>query len=860
MKLFRRDGGLLVFALLAALATLVLGVISLGAAVDQPDEPITFVVEDDIQVADGALPDLNITQEAVDQAAENASLGGYEPLKVIVSGDPAPEQVDATVDDADVKLHLGDSLLADGQALPPLEVITLAEGLVADQYETRTGIVQALENSISSGHGPGAVVAAAQNATHLIHPAPNPLAWAAATGVAVSVTFFSFFGWFRRRAHRESDQRSLATARYQLARVVLDLDALEVSVHTARPNAAESQWDHVVNQVRRLQSREPELMSSVETAIPRSTAHASRRALQEFVDDAAELTVQAHALEEALAVKSGWGTAERTLRGLLGPVHEALFELTTRVEAQRPVPQRVSEELQIARDAHRSLLELTESDSTEDIVTPWQQAETDLVRAVGELVQVLRRRNGRVVMHIRDVRHHAEVSRRRRIASHARHQSDQAETSRDRLREALGLTNDEAGQAPLEVLEQANVVARARFGDHRQLDAARDDLPTAPVTEEPMRPISAPTQRQLEAEQRRRSTRRTRTRLAAVGVVIVIGFVTGGIVSVPLQEQRPEWEQAGDEQLAEITVDGDTAGIEALDEQTIRNYLRDQFTEPVRLTLAVRPVDYLDWTTNPEHHDRIRIDYAHGVETMWRLKSELDPELTDPVTADVQPPHVVLPVFVMNDSSRYVTLPAMTGTLAVGQETGLGELTFRLTDPPIWDEESGSAISYELESLSRQLNSNAVFSDRSDPQLIFWLVSTAVMLLGAVALLILRWIGQVSVGLGRWGRQAPRLHNAQQQLDRLLVDENTRDFAVAVSDTSPESAGTETAVQSLFDRLLLLCARELESLRLAPRDERGSVEFGRRVDRLVERLDVLTHQHRDTENRMAQLLRVSRDA
>lgn len=842
MRFLSRGGGTAVLGVLLGLLALLGGVTGLWLDTRSPQEPIELRVDADLDantVAGGLLGDLNISQDTVDAAAEHAQLGGYEPLVIGVSADPAPADLTTTAQSGlDVEIFLGEPALGEATGFPPSEAVVLSAELMEsldDPYAVRSGTIDGFENSVGSGHGPGAVVAAAHNASRLIHPEPSALLWYAAAGISAGASFFAFWAWARRRRHREEDERTLAAARYQLARVVLDADALEASLETAEPTeTARALWEQIGWNIRRLQAEEPEVVAAVQRArlIPKSPRDARRRQLTEFAQRTAALLTDATVLEQSLEIQHG-GRSSAAHR-LVHPIHEAVVELNTRlIGVEDALRQRDALELtrqrQIMNDADQTLLRLTEQEDVGTVSQQWLQAEADLMRSVTALTELMRRRDGRVVMHLRDVRFHSEHAVADRLAGH----QDTLE-ARTRMREALGLPEE----APLQVLDTANVVARARFGDHPALDASREELPQLPISDAPMRAVAAPTQRQLAAEQRRSARRRFTRRALAVVVVLVLGLAAGTTAQLALEQQRPEWEQAGNEQLREVVIDGDTAGNEMLDEDRIRQYLNDQFTEPVRLTIAVRPASgYLNYTS--QRSDRLHVGYAPAIQAMWRIKDEISEntdrsDVVDPVTGDVVAPHVILPVFTL-DGDTFTTLPALTGTLAVGEQTGLGELNYRLTDPPIWDFEHVSAVTTELESLSRQLNSNAVFLDRTNPQLAFWAVALAVMVLGALGVQVLRWTGQLSAGLGRWSAQAPRLRSAQRRIDALFLHEDDRDFALALETGRP---GVE-AEHQLFDRMLMVCAREIEELRLAPRAERTEAGFARRIDRLLTRLDSL---------------------
>lgn len=422
---------------ISAAATLVFGVTALSAPYAQPDAEITVTVDDRLAepgtVADGELP-FTVSQEAVDAAFELHEIGGYQPLSVSVSADPAPEALDSHIavesgafsPDADLTLYLGDPVLGNPVAKPARQIVALADE-VADELprygdDLRYNVAEIVQRSIANGHGPGAVAAAAQNAAHLVRPAPDPVMWAAGTGISLATTFFAFYLWYRRRSRREDDQRRLAAARSELARTVLDLEALETSYRTAEtsqpereddaaggPIGTEQSWQQIQQTVRALQETEPELVQRLERSksVPRQQKNADRLRLENFIEQASDLTAHAHALEATLAIDQGWSTAERALQELLAPIFGGVVELTTRVDAALAAsPPRAglsedertqfSHHIDRLRSGHRSMLRLitermTAREHDDDRVWQyaWADAEAELAAAAEALYTMI---------------------------------------------------------------------------------------------------------------------------------------------------------------------------------------------------------------------------------------------------------------------------------------------------------------------------------------------------------------------------------------------------------------------------------------------------------------------------------------
>lgn len=892
-----RGVGLPWWGMLWALLTLVFGGTALHQATVQPSHPVTFRIQEDLQFADPALGGLNITQETVDLTAEQHGLLTYEPLTVEVvdrqlswqerQGGESPQEGpdDGQSPPADILLSVGEPELLTELTLPPHTPIAVRREFsdAQEQFTTSTAIVEVLQRNITAGHGPGAVVAAAEMAATRLHGQPMPLPWAAAAAITLGFTFFSFLGWYRRRSAREALLRALTTAQHRLARVVLDLEALEATYHAvdqqSLPDSVQQTWDRLQQTTRRMLEQQPALEAAVHRGDPVGEDTADRDTvypLEWFADDAMELTALANSLMESVSVHGGLAGSNRPLEQLLAPIHAAVRELETRLDevlGQTPwtepaglttadrtaLSARLAEILQ----ARGELLALAGTRSTQgqdlppaQLLAQWQAAEQRLLKATRSAAHRLRRRGGRVIIHLRDVRHLTEQQLARRLAEHATPQDSglTAQQERARLREALGLPTDQA-ERPLDALESACLVARARLGDHPQLDATgpRLEVPGVGPEGERITPLYAPTKNELRERERKRTNRGMAVWSAGVLAVFALAVGTGWWAATTVNESRPFFELTGEEQLAGLTIDDLTGNELDLSEESLRTHLEDRFTEPVHLTFAVRYLgNYLYARPNPDREDYLQLDYPESVAAMWDLKEEF-PELTDPVTGEMRPGQVILPVMVL-PGEGYAVLPPLTGTLSRGDQARLGAYHFQLSEPLVRPTEDSRLLTYEIEGVSRALQANAVYLDQTDPDTLFWVVFGAVSTLGMAAHRILEWVGRMAAGLGGFGRHGARLREAARRANLLALDaDDSRQFAVAVGDTE------EAVGQRLFERTLVLALREVESLRMVPRAERLSKEYAHRVEMLERRVHMLEHWDQQTADRTEELLAAARE-
>lgn len=884
-------------AMLLALLTLILGAVAFHQATSQSKHPVTFRIHGDLHLTPQGLGDLNITQEAVERAAEQHGLRTHRPFTLEVVGrelttqerlgqaKPAEIPDDGQSPPAQVLLSLGEPELYADRGLAPTKAVAIQRinPSSRQQHQDSAAIADVLKHNITAGHGPGAVVAAAEMAVQRLQPPPAPLPWAAGAAISLGLTFFAFQHWYRRRSAREAELRTLATAQQRLARVVLDLEALEatyLTVDQARlPESMRENWDRLQRTTRRMLEHQPALEAAVERGDPVGEKTADRDAiypLEWFRDDAIELTALANTLMESVPVHGGLAGSRRPLEQLLAPIHAAVGELQTRLDSVlRSTPwtapaglttadrTALSAGLEEVLHARGELLALAGTGGAahqdlppEQLLDQWRAAEQRLIQSVLPIIRRLRRRDGRVVLHLRDVRHLTAQQLALRLTEHAPPQDTglTAEQGRVRLREALGLPAD-AEERPLDTVEMANLVTRARLGNHPELDAGAPqlDLPGPGRDGGPIRPTHAPTQKALRTAERTRSNRQFVLGLAGVLTVLATAAALANAAYTSVKPPPLIPELSGTEQLTTLTIDDRTGGALGLTEDLLREHLQDRFTETVHLTVAVREIgSYLEHQRHPDHSGRMQLDYVEAVRALWTLKGEF-PELTDPVTGELRPGQVILPVMVLPDDRYSVLVPA-AGTLSLGDGSRLGAYDFQLTSPTVRASDRGQQLTYDIEGVARALQLNEVYRNQSNPAVLAWTVFAAVCLLGAVALRILQLLGRVASGLGGFGRHGTRLREAARRVDLLALDaDDSRQFAVVVGDTQ------DAVGQRLFDRTLVLALREVESLRMVPRAERLGREFGHRVQMLERRIQMLEHWDQQTDARTEELLAAARE-
>lgn len=327
------------------------------------------------------------------------------------------------------------------------------------------------------GPGPDSLVAAAATAVELRDDASrSPARWAAATTVPLAGAVLVALLWFLARREAWTRRRRLSRARLRLARVVLELDALEIRFHSAQL-ALEGASDHdataldpleddledVRSRSLRLARDEQRLLRffrehDADPADPAQTfasGDEATRALAEFDAETRSLRRRAEALADAAEARAGHAASTTALDRLAAPLAQAADEVLT----HRDRFPRLAEELAEERDRLLSITprmgRTASAGEAADLVarhahllSEWEDAEhavADVARRIRRRVRVGGRRVGP-----KKLRQDAA----RRVRDRIRAGTAGAEDSLDELRRSLGLATGPQGD-PLHALERA---------------------------------------------------------------------------------------------------------------------------------------------------------------------------------------------------------------------------------------------------------------------------------------------------------------------------------------------------------------------------------------------------------------------
>lgn len=202
-------------------------------------------------------------------------------------------------------------------------------------------IRNAFMDNVGLGHGPKAVAAAAQRAAEVLDEGPiqSPLFWLMGVVIGFGLTSIAAAFSLSRRKRRELIFRRLSKAQRQLATVVLELEALEVSYLATpakqRTAGFTSSWRVVRDaslQLARTENAVIDAVYSAQTALQPATASL----VKSFEAEATRLVVQADALISASAVLGTLSGRQGVLDRLAAPITFAARELLARLSTRPP--------------------------------------------------------------------------------------------------------------------------------------------------------------------------------------------------------------------------------------------------------------------------------------------------------------------------------------------------------------------------------------------------------------------------------------------------------------------------------------------------------------------------------------------
>jgi hypothetical protein len=362
----------------------------------------------------------------------------------------------------------------------------------------------------------------------------------AGSGLGVLLTGAALTLSLRRRIRWESRYRRLAVAQRKLARVVLDLEALEATYvatpQRSRPKGFTAAWEGLRQGTLRMARREDAVVEAVymrQTALRPATAEL----VSGFESDARELTRLADALLGAGAVHSRLEGGTSTFDRLAAPLNDAARELLVRLAAA-PGGTVPAKRLSRLSEAHGALLSVAAQDhgtgGTATRVQAWTRAEKALAQAARSLAKALRRyAPGRII---------------------PRERNTEDLTA---LRATLGLPWQSLGGA-LAALDRANATARAWLGGVEAYDGSPDRRSAPDGSPDRGSPFGGSPNGGSAPDDQPRS--RSWVRTAGGGVAaLVVSMLAAGLIMAAQSGRltaQPDWELTGSEDLRSLTIDG----------------------------------------------------------------------------------------------------------------------------------------------------------------------------------------------------------------------------------------------------------------------------------------------------------------
>lgn len=819
------DFGLPWLPILLGTVTLIFGITGLVSVTAQPSSEVRIIVE-------GQQP-WNISQQTVD-AALKEPVTSWEPLTLRVTDrtlSPAEQQGELA---ADTDILLSTQLAERSTQDAASEVIRRAQS--SDKVGIRPhfndssrdlaaghDIHDAYQVNVGLGHGPLAVIAAAQEASRQLDDGPSrsPLPWLIGTGLGLLLTAFTLAKALRRRSRWEARFRRLTAAQRQLAGVVLELEALEVTYLAIdaeqRPAGFTTAWEKVHTASLELARTEQKVAAALyERATGMSEQTAAQ--LERFEAGVAHLAASADAVMGAGSVIGRFASGESVFQRLAAPLSYAARELLVRLRA---APKN-SIELQLATDLESALDALLAAstggtESSAQAVRSWDRAERLLKRQA----------------HV--------ISRKLRRLLPRRPDVDPRPTEDlSVLRASLGL-NPQGSWQCIYALDIANAMAREAFGMLPDFD----DAPQPVRHKRSMHPAL------------RKGIRWGAKLLGGTAMVLVAAFMSAIVIVSIDDPYRPL--MAGDKQLQGLHFVPDDSKFNV---EEIRRDFQDNFTVDLEVTVVPRDAeDELGLSRDPgvitkywdpkDPYASIRFDPQVLLEAMWNIKAQY-PELVDPLTGELPPGQALVPVWFFDDGMTTVPV-RMTGEVYSGETTWLKRFDWA-TNRFQLDNSPEDAVIYALMGLSKGLEENSYKEPDFSVDALFWFLFPAFMLILIIGYQILRYGGSMSMRLGRFGKGAARLRRARTNLEELAIgldDSRLNAVLMAQQGTVPKAADAD---QRLFESALALAWRMAEELAARPLNQRLGADYLRHIDRLEYLVSVLSVRDADVASRARLLL------
>lgn len=682
-------------------------------------------------------------------------------------------------------------------------------------------IAGSFTKNVSVGHGPKAVIAAAHTAAVATGDTTprSMLFWFTVVGASAMITaaFFARSLSFRRRW--SSRHRRLAAAQRKLARVVLDLEALEATyyatVESRRPQGFTKAWSQLQQLSLSLARREDAVVSSVfdrKNCLDQTT----NILLNEFETDARKLTSLADSLMGAGSVHADLAGTGSVFDKLSTPINDAATKLLIRLE-NAPGQMVRGTDIEQLRDALGSLLQAARGNAQHSAaVQRWAAAEKELAQAA-----------------------HRIIGRLRHYPHGKRPTAEPLDESLDDLRATLGLGAASAKGA-LHRLRVANSMTRAILGD--TLDSDRQE--------------SAPKPKKARKPAHHKELVRGTSRLVKYGLLaglLVASLICAGLVVASLP-QAPKATYEGSGQGMVLQID-DKAKL--VDESEIRRYMHEDFAERQDLLIAVRDAEsYLEFTRieGSEYRDSTPQSVR---EAIWRIKDEY-PDRQDPASGELDGDLTIIPLLITDAGDGI--MPGLISGAVISGEASWGSTSG-------WDYGSIHESKYPAMEAANAAEDFAVVLKRAgyekpdyNVSLLYWMLVFMLFFSVLNLVQVVQYLLGATSRFSRFSRGSRSVQRSRRKLEQLALGlEETQINAVAVLGAS-SSGRADEAGQRLFERALMMAWREAEELSTMTLGQRLSPGYERRTAHLAQLVDLLGERDADVARRANALVMASRGA
>ncbi|GAA3302534.1 hypothetical protein [Glutamicibacter nicotianae] len=818
-------------AIFMALVTTALGVRAV-LAVQAANVPAPYEVTVVVQGENG----FNITQQTVDAELARHPVRATAPLELVIADRwlTGNELLRGEVPENQIIVSTKMDNLDSGQseAEQRFSGVGVDRNLVASDDahdDLRFDIENAFIKNISVGHGPKAAVAAAHTAAVLLDDSPSNSAifWFAVVGASAMLTAALLASALRFRSRWASRHRRLAAAQRKLARVVLDLEALEATYQAADPGHRPAGFTKAWRQLEALSldaaRREDPLVRLVfdrAACLDKKTG----QQLAAFEADARTLTELADSLMGAGSVHAHLAGTGSTFDKLSAPINDAATALLIRLETA-PGTMVAGKDLEDFRGALGELLNAAHGDTGQrTAVERWADAEKQLAKLAAKI-----------------------STRLRRYPRGQKQEVPPIGAQHNELRASLGLP-PVTKQSALQQIDTANALARGVLGDTLQTDQAAGGTSGEPAGWQRMLARLASTRKAAgdEPPKLRRAWKFGLLAALLVGSLIASGLIVSSIAN------EPERTYEGSGRGMELEIDDQG---QLVDESEIRRYMEEDFETTQRILVAVRDAEaYLD-LNEVEGYD-FRESTPESVRSaILRIKDEYS-DRADPANGELPEDLTIIPLLITDEGKGImpglISGAVISGTASWGTTGGWEHGSIYESNYPAM-EAAGAAEDFAV-----VLKRAGYEQPDYNTTLLYWMLVFMLFFTVINVLQVIQYLLGASTQLTRFSRGSRSVQQSRRQLEQLAMGlEDSQINAVAVLGAS-EAGTADEAGQRLFERALMMAWREAEELSSMTLGQRLQAGYAQRAAHLAQLVALLGERDADVARRAKALVLASR--